>query len=58
MTAVGRQVHQRCPRCGRLLVPVDGRMPPHRQPPPPGLYGVKTPPLTGTDRPWCAGGRR
>jgi hypothetical protein len=56
MTARG--VHQRCPQCGRLLVPVPGgELPPHRIPPP-KLYGAKSPPLTGADRPWCAGGGR
>jgi hypothetical protein len=54
---VTRQIHQRCPRCGRLLVPVHGHMPAHRTPPPkPPNYGTSVP-LTGRDALWCAAGR-
>lgn len=48
--------HQRCPHCGRLLVPLASKqLPPHRKPPP-RIYGREAVPLTGRDAPWCAGG--
>jgi hypothetical protein len=49
--------HQRCYRCGRLLVPVNGHMPYHRKPPPRPAYYTSSTPLTGKDSPWCEGGR-
>lgn len=57
---MGRQltdagVHVRCRKCGRLLVPADGKLPPHRIPPP-RIYGRKAVPLTGRDAAWCKGG--
>jgi hypothetical protein len=53
MRTLARQVHQRCPRCGRLLVPVDGDMPRHRRPARKGVNEQTSQPLTGLDAPWC-----
>jgi hypothetical protein len=47
------QVHRRCVKCGRLLVPeIDGCPPRHRVPPRPSGGGVSVR-LTGADAPWC-----
>lgn len=52
--------HHPCPKCGRLLAPVQGKFPSHRVPPPrprsvSHVYGST--PLTGRDALWCPGGQ-
>lgn len=57
----GKQLHQRCHHCGRLLVPMVNLetgskvMPYHRKPPAKSDRTIAVP-LTGRDAPWCAGG--
>lgn len=51
--------HARCPWCGRLLAPIDNKLPAHRVPPKVtnvGKFGGQQAPLTGLDAPWCRGG--
>lgn len=43
--------HAECPRCGRLLAPVQGRLPAHRAPQ--KVHPEATAPLTGPGSPWC-----
>lgn len=47
--------HRQCRDCGRLLAPVNGRIPPHKLPPKLQFQSRLAAPLPEADAPWCKG---